>query len=152
MNNKKYDSLAPSAKSREDWMNKKWRPMMGWMYMVVCITDFIIFPILWSYLQWKSGAGVGEIKKAWEPITLQGAGLFHVAMGVVLGLTTWGRTQEKINGIQAYTSMQPNGTTVMTTYGTHDPEERYRYESREYDEEVPRASKVRPPIVKPPGG
>ena len=33
-------------KRQEDWMQSKWRPAMGWMYMVVCIFDFIIFPIL----------------------------------------------------------------------------------------------------------
>jgi hypothetical protein len=32
------------------------------------------------------------------PITLQGGGLFHVAMGAVLGVTAYGRTQEKLNG------------------------------------------------------
>ena len=24
-----------SEQKKEDWMNSKWRPMMGWMYMVV---------------------------------------------------------------------------------------------------------------------
>ena len=38
-------------KEQEDWMTKKWRPAMGWMYMAVCITDFTLFPILWSLLQ-----------------------------------------------------------------------------------------------------
>jgi len=31
-------------------------------------------------------------------MTLQGAGLFHMAMGAVLGLAAWGRTQEKLSG------------------------------------------------------
>jgi len=79
----------------EDWMNSKWRPMMGWMYMLVCISDFVIFPVLWSIVQVIAG---GEVKSQWNPITLQGAGLFHMAMGAVLGLTAWGRTQEKMAG------------------------------------------------------
>ena len=29
----------------EDWMNRKWRPAMGWTYMVICILDFAIFVI-----------------------------------------------------------------------------------------------------------
>ena len=28
---------------KEDWMNAKWRPMMGWLYMATCTFDFIIF-------------------------------------------------------------------------------------------------------------
>jgi hypothetical protein len=32
---------------------------------------------------------------------LQGAGLFHVAMGAVLGIAAFGRTQEKLAGTAA---------------------------------------------------
>jgi hypothetical protein len=34
----------------------------------------------------------------WQPLTLQGAGLFHLAMGAVLGIAAYGRTQEKLGG------------------------------------------------------
>ena len=34
----------------------------------------------------------------WQPISLQGAGLFHIAMGAVLGIAAYGRTKEKIEG------------------------------------------------------
>lgn len=87
--------ISDSEKQKEDWMNTKWRPMMGWMYMCVCITDFVIFPILWSAIQ---AIGNGQVNIQWQPITLQGAGLFHIAMGAVLGLAAYGRTQEKLGG------------------------------------------------------
>ena len=90
-----YAKMSDSAKKKEDWMNNKWRPMMGWMYMVVCITDFVLFPILWSLIQVHGG---GEVKAQWLPITLQGAGLFHIAMGAILGIAAYGRTQEKMAG------------------------------------------------------
>jgi len=90
-----YAKMSDSAKKKEDWMNSKWRPMMGWMYMVVCIADFVIFPILWSLVQ---VAGDGKVESQWMPITLQGAGLFHIAMGAILGIAAYGRTQEKMNG------------------------------------------------------
>jgi hypothetical protein len=83
-----------SAKKNEDWMNSKWRPAMGWMYMLVCTTDFVLFPVLWSLVQVVAG---GEVKSQWSPITLQGAGLFHMAMGAILGIAAYGRTQEKLN-------------------------------------------------------
>ena len=84
-----------SEKKKEDWMNSKWRPMMGWMYMAVCSADFMLFPVLWSVIQVIGG---GEVKTQWQPITLQGAGLFHIAMGAVLGIAAFGRTQEKMAG------------------------------------------------------
>jgi hypothetical protein len=84
-----------SAKKNEDWMNSKWRPAMGWMYMLVCIMDFVVFPILWSLVQ---TLGDGKVETQWSPITLQGAGLFHMAMGAILGIAAYGRTQEKMAG------------------------------------------------------
>jgi hypothetical protein len=84
-----------SAKKNEDWMNSKWRPAMGWMYMLVCTADFVAFPILWSLVQ---VLGDGKVETQWSPITLQGAGLFHMAMGAILGIAAFGRTQEKIAG------------------------------------------------------
>ena len=78
---------------KEDWMQTKWRPARGWMYMIVSSCDFVIFPVLWSLLQAMTH---GNVSSQWQPITLQGAGLFHVAMGAVLGIAAFGRTQEKI--------------------------------------------------------
>lgn len=83
-----------SEKNIEDWMNTKWRPMIGWTYMTVCIFDFILFPILWSIVQALDPQG--SVTSAWQPLTLQGAGLFHMAMGAVLGIAAFGRTQEKL--------------------------------------------------------
>ena len=88
--------ISESEKKKEDWMNSKWRPMMGWMYMLVCTTDFIVFPILWSLIQ---ALGGGQVHTQWQPITLQGAGLFHIAMCAVLGIAAFGRTQEKLGGV-----------------------------------------------------
>jgi hypothetical protein len=83
-----------SELKKEDWMNSKWRPMMGWMYMLVCMMDMVVFPILWSLLQTFTHTQITQ----WNPLTLQGAGLFHIAMGAVLGIAAFGRTQEKLNG------------------------------------------------------
>ena len=87
--------LVKHDKESEDWINKKWRPAMGWMYMAVCVFDFILFPIAWSILQASTS---GSVTTPWQPISLQGAGLFHIAMGAVLGIAAYGRTKEKIEG------------------------------------------------------
>lgn len=92
---KEYSKLSDSEKKKEDWMNSKWRPMMGWSYMLTCIADFVIFPVLWSVLQ---SISKGQVNVQWQPITLQGAGLYHIAMGAVLGIAAYGRTQEKLGG------------------------------------------------------
>lgn len=83
------------ASNGGDWMNKRWRPAMGWSYMLTCLADFVIFPILWSLLQAVSS---GSVTTQWQPITLQGAGLYHLAMGAILGIAAYGRTKEKMEG------------------------------------------------------
>ena len=88
-----HSSVAPS----NDWLSAKWRPMMGWMYMTVCIFDFIIFPIMWTAIQAYDTQGV--VGTEWEPLTLKGGGLFHMAMGAVLGVAAWSRGQEKITAM-----------------------------------------------------
>ena len=83
-------------KDATDWINKKMRPMMGWIYMLTCTCDFVIFPVLWSVLQALSH---GQVTSQWQPLTLQGAGLYHIAMGAVLGIAAYGRTKEKVAGV-----------------------------------------------------
>lgn len=86
---------------------------MGWMYMIVCIMDFVVFPILWSLLQAVSH---GRVETQWNPITLQGAGLFHIAMGAVLGVAAFGRTQEKLAGANNVgTNISSSGITTFST-------------------------------------
>jgi len=84
-----------SETAKEHWMNSRWRPACGWMYIVICLFDFMIAPILWSITQALFHGGVNV---QWQPLTLQGAGLFHVAMGAIIGVSAYGRTQEKLGG------------------------------------------------------
>jgi hypothetical protein len=94
--NKKEEKVI--VKSEEDWMTKKWRPMMAIMYMTCCLFDFVLFPIMFTAVQFWETAIANDAFRQWAPITLQGGGLFHVAMGAVLGVTAYGRTQEKVAG------------------------------------------------------
>jgi hypothetical protein len=104
-----------SEQKKEDWMNSKWRPMMGWMYMLVCMFDMILFPILWSLLQTVTHTPITQ----WNPLTLQGAGLFHIAMGAVLGIAAFGRTQEKMAGANNGGATVPSsGFTAPSTPST----------------------------------
>lgn len=78
----------------ENWINTKWRPAMGWTYMLTCLFDFVVTPVLWGYLQYYAN---GRVEQQWVPLTLQGGAVYHLAMGAVLGISAYGRTQEKLN-------------------------------------------------------
>jgi hypothetical protein len=111
-------TMSASEKKKEDWMNSKWRPMMGWMYMAICTADFMLFPILWSLAQTLLKQPITQ----WQPLTLQGAGLFHVAMGAVLGISAMGRTQEKLagannGGLSSSTGISPTSSFTTPSFG-----------------------------------
>jgi hypothetical protein len=75
----------------------------------------------------------------WQPLTLQGAGLFHLAMGAVLGIAAYGRTKEKMAGAEqgglhsgpdlsagfgpgaGTTYVPPNATTMNTINQGNQP-------------------------------
>jgi len=129
--------MANAEKKQEDWMSAKWRPAMGWVYMVTCTTDFIIFPILWSLLQ----AALKQPVTAWQPITLQGAGLYHLAMGAIIGVAAFGRTQEKLAGANnGGLSNTPPPMSMMPAASMMDNSE---------DAIAPPSPVIRRPIVRP---
>lgn len=77
-----------------EWLRNTWRPIMAILYTAVCIFDFILFPLLWPMLQ--AYIEIGKELSQWEPTTLQGGALFHLAMGAILGISAWTRGKEKI--------------------------------------------------------
>lgn len=77
-------------------MKGLWRPAIAWLYIAICFVDFMVFPILWNAAQIAFLKSI--VITPWNPLTLQGGGLFHISMGAILGVTAYGRTQEKING------------------------------------------------------
>ena len=98
------------ASKSDNWMQQLWRPMMGWMYMLICTLDMAVFPVLWALWQ-----GINHVPiTQWNPLTLQGAGLFHIAMGAVLGISAFGRTQEKLAG----TAANPTATEQISVNTT----------------------------------
>jgi len=96
-----------SKEKDSTWLQQLWRPMMGWMYMLICLLDMAVFPVLWALWQGYNHVPITQ----WNPLTLQGAGLFHIAMGAVLGISAFGRTQEKLAG----TAANPTATSQTIT-------------------------------------
>jgi hypothetical protein len=107
MSRKQLQKSAPA----EDFMTSKWRPMMAVMYMVTCVFDFVLFPILWSGIQFWETEAANDAFRQWNPITLGSGGLFHVAMGAVLGVSAWSRGQEKMAGATGQHETPPPAPT-----------------------------------------
>ena len=87
--------MAAPRKRKEDWIKTKWRPMMAWTYMAICIFDFIIGPILRVWYMAYSG----QLIDPWVSLTLSEGGLFHMSMGAIIGVSAWTRGQEKLTAM-----------------------------------------------------
>ncbi len=80
---------------------------MAIMYMTACLFDFVFFPIMFTIVQFWEVSAANDAFRQWAPITLQGGGLFHVAMGAVLGVSAWSRGQEKMAGVSGGSAPAP---------------------------------------------
>ncbi len=103
---KRADDFADGG---ENWISNRWRPWMAMQYLVVCLFDFIFFPILIAAFQ----TFMKIPYTPWHPITLEGGGLYHIAMGAIITATAYGRSQEKIAAIKSDLTATPSGTTAV---------------------------------------
>ena len=86
-----------ASKESEHWVKAYWRPAMGWLYMLICLCDFVVFPAVAMFLPvFFKGLGVQMVYTAWVSLTLSNGGLIHMAFGAILGVAAYGRTQEKV--------------------------------------------------------
>jgi len=87
------------------WIKHYWRPAMAYQYLLVCLFDFIIFPMVTMAFY----ASTDQVYVQWQPITLNASGFYHLAMGAIIGVSAWTRGQEKITNI--WKERQDNGET-----------------------------------------
>lgn len=106
-------------KHLEHGFKKFWRPMAAYIYLAICIFDFMGAPLWIEHAnQTINVAAFEEIRKfdnkevqikaiehielgnrSWTPLTLQGGGLFHLAFGAILGISAFARGREKVAAI-----------------------------------------------------
>jgi hypothetical protein len=81
----------PNKSRYDSWFQTSWRPAMAWQYLIVCVFDFMIAPIMLGIYS----AYTGDYH-SWDPLTIRGGGLYHLSMGAVVGVAVWSRGQEKL--------------------------------------------------------
>lgn len=98
----------------ESWFKRHWRPFMAWQYFVICLFDFLAAPVFFAWFSYFTKTSMQQ----WVPLTLQGGGMYHLAMGAIIGITSYGKSQEKINGVP-----------MSHTYG-YQPQNQYNNQYR----------------------
>jgi hypothetical protein len=105
MSTKKEELVEPTVTEAqiksENWMASKWRPMMAMTYMIICLCDFVLFPILWTIVQFWETQDVNDAFREWNSLTLQSGGFIHITFMAILGISAWTRGQEKIENIKS---------------------------------------------------
>lgn len=129
-------------KNDNKWYQSVWLPFAAGTYIVICIFDFIVMPVyvtahnsrienaVLRTLESKDAAAfadglirANQAQRQWNPLTLLGAGMFHLAFGALLtgGAVTRGFAKKsEIEGYYRY------------GYGTYDdymPESDRQYDS-----------------------
>lgn len=82
----------PKNNNKEDWINRKWRPLMAVTYIAICVFDFIVGPLVNYWFFSKTGITFNS----WKPLTMSDGGMFHISMGAILGVAAYTRGQEKV--------------------------------------------------------
>jgi hypothetical protein len=91
MTGHKYNN--PQRKDYDNHIIQRfWRPMMAWMYGIVCLWDFLLAPIFFAWYAYFTHTNL----VVWVPLTTQGGGLFHLSMGAIVGVNSYSKTQERV--------------------------------------------------------
>ena len=106
-------------KHLEHGFKKFWRPAAGYIFLAICMFDFMLAPLWIEHAnQTVNVAAFAEIRKftdkevqmkaiehvelgnrTWEPLTTRGSGLFFLAFGSILGIAAFSRGKEKVAAI-----------------------------------------------------
>jgi hypothetical protein len=129
---RRKDSFELGLETTESWINRTWRPAAAVVYLVICLFDFIIAPAFMGFKSTNVAQMAGALKDLdptvamamiqnrtpWQPLTLQGSGLFHIAFGAILGVTAWTRGTAQIEQIRqtGESDRSPYTPTAVTTY------------------------------------
>ena len=109
-----------SSKQLEHGFKKFWRPIAAYVYLAICIFDFMAAPMYVAYQNEQvNSEAFAEIRaltdkdvklkaleqldlgsKSWTPLTISGGGLFHLSFGAILGISAFTRGQEKKASIE----------------------------------------------------
>lgn len=103
----------------EHGFKRFWRPLAAYVYIIICIFDFMGAPIWLEHanqtvnveafeqiakfedkdVQMKLIENMELGNRSWEPLTLMGGAFFHLAFGAILGVSALTRGREKVAAI-----------------------------------------------------
>jgi heme/copper-type cytochrome/quinol oxidase subunit 2 len=74
---------------------QKWTYLMGLTYMIVNIADFVVFPIMYTIVQFWEAEAANDAFRQWVPLTLTNGGFIHIAFAAILGISAFNKEEKK---------------------------------------------------------
>jgi len=74
---------------------QKWTYLMGLTYMIVNIADFVVFPIMYTIVQFWEAEAANDAFRQWFPLTLTNGGFIHIAFAAILGISAFNKEEKK---------------------------------------------------------
>jgi len=69
--------------------------MMGTTYMIVNIADIVVFPIMYTIVQFWEVQAANDAFRQWVPLTLTNGGFIHIAFAAILGISAFNKEEKK---------------------------------------------------------
>lgn len=110
------------------WYQRMWLPVAAYVYILICVFDFMIMPIyvtahnsrieneVFRELNGKDALPLADMiikanqaQRQWNPLTLLGAGMFHISFGALLTGGAVTRGFAKKSEIEGYYKTQMTG-------------------------------------------
>ena len=85
-------STTESNIQEESWYTARWRPTAAYVYLAICLFDFLLAPIGMPFISLLTHT----TNVVWVPLTTTGGSIFHLSFGAIIGISAYGRTREKI--------------------------------------------------------
>lgn len=126
----------------ENWIQKNWHPLCGIVYLTICLSDFVVMPSYYEYLNAQltpdklvvlatkfpdatsqiAALQTLKVQRSWQPITLAQNGFLHIAFGSILGVGIWAKGRANSgdlpNQIQQAIASGLNSNSATTTTAT----------------------------------
>jgi hypothetical protein len=134
MQNSDQHIIPEASNNKESWIQKNWRPAAAFVYLFICLFDFVVMPFLtflWHQPLRLTLAQISnfspDVQKEildktvvfWTPITIAGLAILHVSFGGILGVSAWGRSSEKVE--QYRQAAETQRVIVSTNSGPPSP-------------------------------
>lgn len=74
---------------------QRWTYLMGLTYMIVNIADFVVFPIMFTIVQFFETEAANDAFRQWVPLTLTNGGFIHIAFAAILGISAFNKEEKK---------------------------------------------------------